>query len=116
MVGGAAVGLGGGSESGDGVGEGESGIGKTVAEGEEGFFGEVAVGAIGHAVAGEGRELGDGFIERDGETAGGIVVAGEDVGDGGAAFFAGIPGFEDGGSVFIGPVDGEGAAAGQDNN
>jgi len=60
--------------------------------------------------------LGEGFVEGNRETAGGIVVAGEDVGDGGAAFFARIPGFENRSGVFIGPVDGEGAAAGQHDN
>jgi len=35
----------------------EGGVGEAVAEGEEGRFGGVAVGAVGHGVAGEGREL-----------------------------------------------------------
>jgi len=108
--------LGGGGGLGDGFGKGEGGVGEAVAEGEERLFGEVTIGAVGHGVAGERRELCDGFVEGDGETAGGIVVAGENVGDGGAAFFAGIPGFEDSGGVFIGPIDGEGAAVGQNDN
>ena len=51
-----------------------------------------------------------------GQAAGGIVVAGEGFGDGGAAFFAGIPGFEDGGGVLLRPVDGEGAAVLQNDD
>src|SRR6185437_135462 len=33
-----------------------------------------------------------------------------------SAFFAGIPGFEDGGEIRVGPVDGEGAPIHQDEN
>jgi len=95
-----------------GIGVGEGGVGEAEAEGEEGSFGGVAVGAIGHGIAGEGRELSEGFVEGDGEAPGGVVVAGEDVRDGSAAFFAGIPSGENGGGVFIGPVDGDGRAAG----
>src|SRR3974390_627331 len=90
----------------------EGGEGEAVAEGEEGRCGGVAVGAVGHGVAGEGRELRERFVEGDGEASRGIVIAGEDVGDGGAAFFAGIPGGENGGGVLVCPGDGDGRAAG----
>ena len=55
-------------------------------------------------------------IEGERKAAGGIVVAGERFGDGGAALFAGIPGFENGVGVLLGPVDGEGAAVLQDDD
>ena len=74
---------------------------------------EVAVSAVEHGVVGERWKLGDGGIEGDGEAAGGIVGAGEDVGERGAAFFARIPGFENRGSVIVGPIDGESAATGE---
>ena len=77
---------------------------------------EVAVGAVEHGVVGEGRELGDGTVEGDGETAGGVAVAGEDVSEGGAAFLAGIPGLENCSGVIVGPVDGEGAATGENDD
>ena len=99
-----------------GVGVGEGGVGEAEAEGVEGMFVEVAVGAVGHVVVGVGRELGDGLVEGDGETAGGIVIAGENIGDGGAAFFAGIPGFENRGGVIVGPIDGERGAGGEDDD
>jgi len=99
-----------------GVGVGEGGVGEAEAEGDERLFGQVTVGAVGHGVVGVRRKLGDGFVERDGETSGGIVVTGENVGDGGATFFAGIPSFEDSGSVFVGPIDGEGAAIGENGD
>ena len=96
-----------------GVGVGEGRVGEAEAEGVKGRFVEVPVGAVGHVVVGVGRELGDGFVEGDGETAGGIISAGENVGDGGAAFFAGIPSLENGSGVIVGPVDGHGGAAGE---
>ena len=100
----------------DGIGVGENGIGEAEAEGVEGSFVQVAIGAVEHGIVGERRELGYGFIESDGKTAGGIVVAGENIGHGGAAFFAGIPGFENGSGVIVGPIDGEGGAAGEDDD
>jgi hypothetical protein len=80
------------------------------------LFGGVAVGAVCHGIAGVRWELGKGFVESDGQASGGIVIAGENVGNGGATFFAGIPGFENGTGMFVGPVDGEGAAAGEDDH
>src|SRR5437867_2059778 len=62
---------------------------QAVAEWIERLLGEVTIGAAVHAVASEGRKLGNGFIESDRQAAGGIVVAGKDVGDGRTAFFAG---------------------------
>ncbi len=103
-----------GHDYGNGIGEG--GITKAEAEGVKGRFVEVAVGAVGHVVVGVGRELGDGFVEGDGETTCRIVSAGENVGDGGATFFAGIPSFENGSGVIVGPVDGHGGAAGEDDD
>jgi len=97
-------------------GVGEGGVGEAEAEGEEGSFRKIAIGAVEHGVVGEGRELGDGFVERDGETTGGIVVAGENIRDGGAALFTRIPSFENRGSVLVGPIDGDGAAGCQHNN
>jgi len=60
--------------------------------------------------------LGYGFVEGDREAAGGIVIAGQHIGDCGAPFFAGIPRFQNGGGVIVGPVDGEGAAAREDDD
>ncbi len=42
------------------------------------------------------RKLADIFVERDGKTSGGIVLAAQGFSDRGSAFLAGIPGFQDG--------------------
>ncbi len=89
---------------------GEGGVAEAVAEGVERLAGEVAVGAALHGVVVEGRELLERGVEGEREAACGVVVAGESFGDGGAACFAGIPGFEDGGGVLLRPVDRERAA------
>lgn len=99
-----------------GVGVGDGGVGEPEAEREQRLFGEVAVGAAGHGVVGVRRKLGDGFVEGDGEASSGIVITRENIGDGGATFFAGIPSFEDGGSMFAGPIDGERAAIGENDD
>ncbi len=114
--GGDCLGVRGNAGGGFGSGVGEGGIAQAVAEGIKRLFGQVAVGAVGHAVVGEWGELGYGLIKGYRKTAGGIVGTGEDVGYGGAAFFTGIPGIEDGGGVLIGPVDGDGAAVGEDDD
>ena len=75
------------------VAVGEGGVAETVAEGVEGGTCEVAVGAVCHAVVGEGGQVADGLVEGDGEASGGVVVAKEDVGDGGSACLARIPCF-----------------------
>ena len=98
------------------VGVGKGGIRKAEAEGKEGIFGEIAVSAVEHGIVGERRKLPDGSVESDGETPRRIVVSGENVGDGVATFFARIPGFEDGGRVFAGPVHSESAACGENDD
>ena len=94
----------------------ERGVGEAKAERVEGLFGGVAVGAVCHGITGERRELGKGFVESDREAPRGIVIAGKNVGDGGATFFAGVPGFDNSSGMFVSPVDGEGAAAGEDDH
>src|SRR5215472_10747217 len=49
------------------------------------LLGQVAISAAVHAVAAEGRNLRDGLIESDRQSAGGVVVAGKNVRDGRAA-------------------------------
>src|SRR5262252_10455963 len=49
---------------------------QAIAEGIERLFGEVAIGAAVHAVAAEWRDLGDGLIESNRQSASGIVIAG----------------------------------------
>src|SRR5690242_16511754 len=98
------------------VGVVESRKAQTVAKRIERLLGEIAIGAAVHAVAAERWKLGDGFIESDGQSAGGIVIAGKDVGDSGAAFFARIPGLEDRGRVLLSPVDSNSAAGGENDD
>ena len=45
------------------------------------------------------------------QPSGRIVIAGKDIGYGGAAFLARIPGFEDSGGVLLRPIHGQGASA-----
>ena len=98
------------------VGVVERGKAQAVAEWIERLLGEVSVSAAVHAIAAERRKLGGGFIKSDRQTAGGIVIAGKDVSDSGAAFFAGIPGLEDRGSVLLSPVDRNSAAGGENDD
>src|SRR5271155_2976484 len=84
---------------------GEGGVAEAVAEGVERLAGEKAVSAAFHAVVVKRREIGSGFVEGDGEAAGGVVVAEQDIGDGRASSLAGIPGFDNRGDVLGGPVD-----------
>jgi len=89
---------------------------QAVPEGIERGLGEVAIGAARHRVVAKRRELRDGLIESNRKPSCGIVVAGKNIGDSRATFFARIPGFENGGRVFLRPIDGECAAAGEDND
>ena len=95
---------------------GEGGVTEAVAEGVEGSAFIVAIGAVLHRIFGERGKVVEAGVEGEGEAAGGIVPAAEGLGDGSATFFAGIPGFEDGGGVLLGPVDGDGAAVHEDND
>src|SRR5215472_10463175 len=72
---------------------------QAIAERIKRLLGEVAISAAVHAVAAEGRDLGNGLVESNRQSAGGIVVARKNVGHSRAAFFAGIPRFKDGWSV-----------------
>src|SRR6185437_10573606 len=95
---------------------GEAGVAEAIAEGVERLAGEVAVGAALHGVVVEGWELRKRGVEGEWEAAGRVVVAGEGFGDCGAAGFAGIPGFENGGGVLLRPVDSECAAVLQNDD
>src|SRR5215467_882314 len=88
---------------------------QTVAEGVERLLGEVAISAAVHAVAAKGWKLGDGFVKSDRQSSGRIVIAGKNVGDSDATFFAGIPGFEDRGGVLLSPVNSHSAACGEND-
>src|SRR5436305_2044389 len=77
--------------------------------------GVVTVSAVVHVVVGEGGQVGSGFVEGDGEPAGGVVLAEQHVGHGVAAL-AGIPGLNDGGNVFVFPVQRDGAAGAVDDD
>src|SRR5262249_24334450 len=61
-----------------------------------------------------GGQLVEAGVEGDGETAGRVVGSGEGFGDGLRAAVAGIPGFEDGVGVLLGPGDCEGGAVHED--
>src|ERR1035441_3270936 len=74
---------------------------------------EVAIGAALHRVILKGRQLSYILVEGDGQGSGGVVAAREGFSHGGAALFAGIPGFEDSVGVSRGPMDAEGAAIGE---
>ena len=64
------------------VGVGEGGVAEAVAESVERLALEVAVGAVRHRVVFEGGKLVEAGVEGDGETATGVVLAGEGFGDG----------------------------------
>jgi len=85
-------------------------IAQAEAEGIEDVAFIIAIGSARHGVVAEVGEVSRGGVERDGQAAGGVVVAEEDVCDGGSAGLAGVPGFDDGGEVLIFPVDGDSAA------
>src|SRR5690348_18064940 len=53
---------------------------------------EISVGAAGHGIVSKGRELRYGLIEGYRQSSRGIEFAGKNIGDGGAALFARIPG------------------------
>src|SRR5262249_528806 len=95
-----------------GVGIIEGREAQAVAKRIERLLAEILIGAAVHAVAAERGQLSDRFVESDGQAAGGIVVAGKNIGDCVSAFFSGIPGFENSGSMFLSSIDGDRAAAG----
>src|SRR5713226_6149311 len=88
----------------------EGGETQTVAERIEWRLGEVAVSPAGHGVAAKRRELGDGLIKSYRQPSSRIVFARKNIGDGSATFLAWIPGFENGGRMFLSPVDGKRAS------
>src|SRR5215469_6515334 len=89
---------------------------QAVAEGIKRLLGEVAISAAVHAVAAEGRDLGNGFVKSDRQSASRVVIAGKNVGHGRAAFFTGIPGFKDCPGMLLSPVHGDGAAGGENDD
>ena len=101
----------------DGIGRGvdvgvfECGVAEAPAEGEERERAAVDIFAFGGRllVVVDGK-LADRARDGDGQFCAGIVVAENDVGDGGAAFLAEIPTVENRGDVFGDVVDGVGAA------
>ncbi len=94
----------------------ESCIAETVAEGIERLALEIAIRAAIHGVVFEVGQLAHVFVERDGETAGGVVFAGEGVSYGRAALFAGIPRIEDRVNMLAGPVHCERAPVGENQH
>ena len=98
----------------------EGRVAEAVTEAPEGLAGEIAVGAACRSglecVVGEIGQAVERGVEGDGQTAGGVVEPGEGAGDGRTTLDAGIPCFEDCIGVLIGPVEGDGAAALQDDD
>src|ERR1039458_1247426 len=93
------------------VGEGR--VAQAVAERVQGLALEIAVGAALHTVIVEGRQLVGGLVEGDGKASGGVVIAEQDIGDGGAAGLARIPRLEQRRHVIACPVHGQRATVEQ---
>src|ERR1700739_4916554 len=76
----------------------------------------ITISAAGHGIVAEVGKVFNGGIEGNGEAAGGVVVAEEDVCDGGSTGLARVPGFDDGGEVLVFPVDRYSAAVEQNQD
>src|SRR5258708_39387147 len=94
----------------------ERGVAQAETEGEKGLAGEVAVGAVGHAVVGEVGEVGGFPVEGDGKPSGGVVVAEKDIGHSRAALAAGIPRLNHGLNMRVPPGPSYAASAERDQD
>ena len=74
----------------------EGRIAQAIAERIDRLFRHVTIGAALHVVVAEVRQLVDGFIECDGQTTCGIVIAEEHIGNGRAGFLTTVPSIDDG--------------------
>ncbi len=91
-------------------------IAESVAEGPQRLAFEVAVGPVRHRVVLEVGQLVHVLVERHGQPACGIVFAAQGLGDRRAAFFAGVPGFQNRVRMRVYPVDRQCAAVHQDHS
>ena len=98
------------------VGVVELRVAQAVAERVERLAPEIPVGAAGHRVVLEVGQVGRGAIEGHGQPAGRVVVAEQDIGDGGAARLAGIPRLQDGARMSVRPGQSDRAAGEVDEN
>src|ERR1017187_745478 len=85
----------------------EGGVAESVAKLIERLAFEVPVGPVCHFIILEMGELGNVLVERNRQPTRGIVLAAQRLSDRCAAFFAGIPCFENRVGMIVDPVDGQ---------
>ena len=93
------------------LGIGKGGVAQTVAEGEQGLLCEVLVGAVFHAVIAEIRQLVVVAVEGHGQPSAGAEFSRKQIRHSLAAHGAGIPGLDNGRSLFIAGAKVDRAAA-----
>src|ERR1700744_3985382 len=91
----------------------EAGVGEAIAESVERFAGKITIRSAPHGVTFERRKLFERVIERHRQASTRIVLPSERLSDRGAAFFPGVPRFQNCGSMLLRPRDGESAAVHQ---
>src|SRR4029077_5552134 len=94
----------------------EGRVTQSMPESVERFASEVAIRTVLHGVVFEVGQLLDAFVEGDGQPSSRIVDSGQRLSDRGSAFFAGVPGIDDGVGMIVGPIHGQGAAVHEYND
>ena len=92
------------------IGVGEARVAEAIAERIKRLAFEISIGAVRHRIVAERGQIVDRPVERHRQASGRAEVARDQPRDGFAALAAGIPGFDDGRHMCVGPVHGERAA------